>query len=486
MGRILNNNVLLLTKAQEYKETLINEAIKATSVLRLPIQSRTLTSPPANPNEDDFYIVPAGATGAWANKTDQIAYPVVNLQGVIAPGQWKFYQPFEGLLVWVIGEGLAAYQDNSWTILVNSETAGNFLTKEVYDSNGDGIVDVAATVPNGAIGTAKLANGAVTTEKLAPGISIGVADGSITAVKLASNAVTIPKIAATGTPSNTTFLRGDGSWAIPAGGLGGGLETLTADRTYYVNSATGNDNNNGLTAGTAFATIQKAIDVAIGLILNGYTITVLVADGTYNERLVLKQYIGFGKIIIRGNNATPASCIINSNFPASGLVALILGSAVGNTYEIEGFTLTHTSTGTLRGILNNAQGSFTNLKNIVFSSGLFSHIGSYGGGVYVIGSYSITAGANRHIECSGAGAKVQAFTGGTTITLTGTPNFSFCFIQSNFHAFCYFDQASVIFSGAATGVRYRANDYGIISVEDANANYFPGNAGGNSTNGLYI
>jgi hypothetical protein len=59
----------------------------------------------------------------------------------------------------------------------------------------------------------------VTTNSQVVGVSQGavgtseLADGAVTAAKLASSAVTIPKISATGTPSSSTYLRGDGAWA---------------------------------------------------------------------------------------------------------------------------------------------------------------------------------------------------------------------------------------------------------------------------------
>jgi hypothetical protein len=42
-----------------------------------------------------------------------------------------------------------------------------------------------------------------------------IADGAISTAKIADDAVTIPKISATGTPSSSTYLRGDGSWDSP-------------------------------------------------------------------------------------------------------------------------------------------------------------------------------------------------------------------------------------------------------------------------------
>ena len=112
MTEILNDNILLLEKSQEFKEHLINEAIKALSILQKPIISINLTTPPTSPNEDDFYIVPSGATGAWSGKTNKIAYPAVNTLGAITG--WNFYEPFEGLHSWLIGTGLVFFDGTDW------------------------------------------------------------------------------------------------------------------------------------------------------------------------------------------------------------------------------------------------------------------------------------------------------------------------------------------------------------------------------------
>src|SRR5262245_52910256 len=51
--------------------------------------------------------------------------------------------------------------------------------------------------------------------------------------------------------------------------------------TIFVNASTGNDNNDGLTAGTAVLTIQKAVDIAASIDHNNTNPTIRLADGTY-------------------------------------------------------------------------------------------------------------------------------------------------------------------------------------------------------------
>ena len=61
-----------------------------------------------------------------------------------------------------------------------------------------------------------------------------MADNSVTNAKMADDAVGLAELSATGTPSSTTFLRGDNAWVAPAGG---GWEFVSAVTASSSNSA---------------------------------------------------------------------------------------------------------------------------------------------------------------------------------------------------------------------------------------------------------
>lgn len=107
---------------------------------------------------------------------------------------------------------------------VDVNDLGDALEDAGYGVGGSG------TVADGSITTAKLADNAVTTSKIAAG-AVGTTD-------LADASVTVAKVSATGTPSSSTYLRGDGAWATPAGGVGGSTVTLDADGTLTVDATT--------------------------------------------------------------------------------------------------------------------------------------------------------------------------------------------------------------------------------------------------------
>lgn len=81
-----------------------------------------------------------------------------------------------------------------------------------------------------------------------------------------------------------------------------GREVLTANRTYYVRTD-GNDSNDGLTdsAGGAFLTIQKGLDVIGALDASIYDVT-LDIDGTYTitETITIPALLGSGTLFMTG------------------------------------------------------------------------------------------------------------------------------------------------------------------------------------------
>ena len=54
-------------------------------VVQLSVLSRAQTAPPANPVAGDRYILPSGATGAWAGFDDSLAHWEENAWRIIPP-----------------------------------------------------------------------------------------------------------------------------------------------------------------------------------------------------------------------------------------------------------------------------------------------------------------------------------------------------------------------------------------------------------------
>lgn len=90
------------------------------------------------------------------------------------------------------------------------------------------------------------------------------------------------------------------------------VSATTSNLTYYVNTTTGNDSNDGLTSGTAFKTITKAVSLLPQVISS--TVIINVADGTYNENIYLNGFLGVGSITVQGNNTTPTNVVVSQIF----------------------------------------------------------------------------------------------------------------------------------------------------------------------------
>jgi len=255
-------------------------------------------------------------------------------------------------------------------------------------------------------------------------------------------------------------------------------EVLTADRTYYVRTD-GSDSNDGLTnsAGGAFRTLQKALDVVATVDFNGFTVTIQMGAGTYTGGALVPVCVGqktVGNLIIQGNTSDPTDVTISVT---GGDAIRISDNAMA---LIKSLTLTTTTLGHC--LHAYGPGAVVQHDDLVFGACAQAHIMAQGGSKIVCPtSYTITGGAAQHWWARNGGTIDCDF---ATVTLTGTPAFS--------GAFAFAQQAGAIlcgvmtFVGSATGQRYSAILNGVINTVGGGETYLPGSvAGVTATGGQY-
>lgn len=96
---------------QALKHITHNEALDQLDVLVQPfVQAANLATPPSTPLPGESWIVPTGATGAWAGHAGEIA--------AYQAGDWRFYDPAEGWQVFDRATGaLLVYSGSSWVAI---------------------------------------------------------------------------------------------------------------------------------------------------------------------------------------------------------------------------------------------------------------------------------------------------------------------------------------------------------------------------------
>jgi hypothetical protein len=265
----------------------------------------------------------------------------------------------------------------------------------------------------------------------------------------------------------------NGVTSITLAGGGALRDVLSANRTYYVRTD-GSDSNTGLanTAGGAFLTIQKALNVAASLDISIYDVTIEVADGTYTAGgVVSAPWVGSGNVYLSGNVASPQNCIISTTS------ANCLRVTGGGRLQVRGFEFRTTTGGNC--LVADIGGSIQTNGVVHFGACAVWHINADTGGyIRLNANYTISGGASIHAIGSSTGV-LEYYS--ITITLTGTPNFSAAFGYVN--ALGVYKPVGCTFSGSATGTRYIAVDNGVILTSGGGATYLPGNAGGATASG---
>ena len=109
------HNLPYIMPSQAQKHVTHNEAVRMIDgLIQTSVLDRDLTSPPANPEDGDLYVIASPASGEWSGMDDQLA--------AFQDDVWMFFAPQNGHLVWVSDEEtLLVRHENNWQTISMSE-----------------------------------------------------------------------------------------------------------------------------------------------------------------------------------------------------------------------------------------------------------------------------------------------------------------------------------------------------------------------------
>ena len=283
-----------------------------------------------------------------------------------------------------------------------------------------------AKIADDAITTALIADDAVTADHLANSINSAITantakvtnaitthTGDVTggaALTIAVDAVDIPMLSATGSPSSTTFLRGDNAWAaVPEGvDIQSSAPSVASEGSLYYNTTT---DKLHLSNGTAWL----PLDTNAPPVPTGGTVTIPGAAAgstfSYNLGLNFTDELSDAELTYTLESGTlPAGAVLptSGNTALTGTATVVPGAITYNfviratdakaAFSTQAYTQTITSTAGSGGTINTTGGYkyhvFTSSGNFVLTAGgAFEYLIVAGGG----------AGGSRHGGGGGGG-----------------------------------------------------------------------------------
>lgn len=266
----------------------------------------------------------------------------------------------------------------------------------------------------------------------------------------------------------STFARRSAAWITVR-------SVLTADRNLFVNVATGSDANNGLTTGTAFATLQKAMDVIAATDNSIFNNVVTVSDGTYAP-LTLKSYLGSGTVTFNGNVATPANCIING-----GAQQAVAALANGGIFTLNGFRVqssgaqdVNINTPTIV-TLNNCEWAGTSANYRIYCANYAR--------LQIQNAHKVLTGGVGLFLCENHGF---LYVNGAAFTIGASMTYSVAtMVSRNLGYVSAFTTTFALGAFVVTGARYSCSTNSVVS-DSGNPSLFPGTVAGSvATGGQY-
>jgi hypothetical protein len=282
-------------------------------------------------------------------------------------------------------------------------------------------------------------------------------------------------------------------WQQSQGGVGGGQPVyLLAPRTLYVNITTGNDTYDGFSAAFSsgihgpFKTLQRAANELIRYNLNGYNVTINVADGTYGPSNWLPSN-GAGNVYINGNLANPGNVSLTNPAGGSAVTSYMLNQYWnGVKFSTSGATSGDSGNGIW--VLSPTPGVL--IQNCIFGPCVGNHIGCSEGMVQLVAPTAlpilIQGSAWSFIACDGGRIVVNDIDH-PVLNFQTAVNYTSGFVNvfnlgrmvGRFGAWGGF--------GNVTGQKFQLSTNSIINTVGSGVNYFPGTVAGSIvTGGQYI
>jgi hypothetical protein len=449
--------------SQAQKHVTHNEAIATLDALVQTVVADEASAPPDMAQPGDRLIVAPDPTGAFAGQANTIA--------VYRDGGWAFLAPRTGWTAYDRArQRIVVFTGTGWeelppprmlteimTVGVNATAdAGNRLAvaspASLFDHEGG---DHRLKVNKAAqTDTASL----LFQDGYSGRAEMGLAGSDDFAVKVSpdgANWVEAMRID-----------RSSGRVGFPAGGV---REALLAPRTYYVDPA-GNDGNDGLTAESAFATVQKAIGAGASIDSSIHQTTIQLAAGHYAETIDLGRTAGALPVLINGAGATLST------------VDKIVASNNGSWWRLRNMGLAGSTGGIAMQVTGHAAISIGQFDFGGTSRNQHARVQS---GAYLAaeGNFSLSAGAGQQaFDAIHADIAFQ----GRTITIGADINVGTFFAARGAG---YLQLWSCTFSTdsfTVTGRRYACTSNGVLETGGV-ADLIPGTAAGTTaTGGQYI
>jgi hypothetical protein len=242
---------------------------------------------------------------------------------------------------------------------------------------------------------------------------------------------------------------------------------------FYVKTSAsgGNDANDGLTLGTAWATVDHAIDVIQSLDLNHQTVTVNVSAGSYACASMYLAYLTNPDMVdIHGDTTTPGNVTLSF---ASGNIYV-----VGDpwTWQFSGIKFTNATS-----IFVDCDGGFLVLDRCEWGTGTATHMFAHNDGtVYCLGQHTISGATFANHWSAQSNGLIRHR--GPGITFVGTPNCTGAFAEATDGTL---QVDGHTWTGSFTGKMYYVAAGGRIQTNTNLLTYFPGTVPGDDLGGFY-